>query len=119
MRSPRYTVLIANRNTGATRRFSFVRLPAVVAAVAILTVPTLVGLGAHWARKAEVEWLRVSNETLRVANQKYRGVTGELPTQVSSLQSAIDDLSKQAELDPATRQAMERLPASIRSRAMG
>jgi murein DD-endopeptidase MepM/ murein hydrolase activator NlpD len=119
MHSPRYTVLVANRNTGAVRRFSFVRLPAVVAAVVVLTVPSLVGLGAHWARKAEVESLRVSNETLRIENENYRGMTGDLAEQVSSLQGAIDDLSKQAELDPATRQAMERLPASIRSRAMG
>jgi murein DD-endopeptidase MepM/ murein hydrolase activator NlpD len=119
MRSPRYTVLIANRHSGSVRRFSFVRLPAVLAVVAVVTVPTLVGLGAHWARKAEVEWLRTSNETLRIENENYRGMTGELATQVSSLQSAIDDLSKQAELDPATRQAMDRLPASIRSRAMG
>jgi murein DD-endopeptidase MepM/ murein hydrolase activator NlpD len=119
MRSPRYTVLLANRNTGTVRRFSFVRLPAVVAVVLIVTVPTLVGLGAHWARKAEVESLRSANDTLRIENENYRGMTSELATQVASLQSAIDDLSKQAELDPATRQAMERLPASIRSRAMG
>ncbi len=119
MRSPRYSVLLANRHTGAVRRFSFVRLPAVVGAVIVLTVPTLVGLGAHWARKAEIEYLRSANETLRVENENYRGMTTELATQVSSLQSAIDDLSQQAELDPAARQAMARLPASIRSRAMG
>jgi murein DD-endopeptidase MepM/ murein hydrolase activator NlpD len=119
MRSPRYSVLLANRKTGAVRRFSFVRLPVVVTVVSLLTVPTLVGLGAHWARKAEVESLRAANETLRVENENYRGMTGELATQVSSLQGAIDDLSRQAELDPATRQAMNRLPASIRSRAMG
>jgi len=122
MRSPRYTVLVANRGTGAVRRFTFVRLPVVLSVLAllmVLTIPALVCLGAHWAGKGEVDTLRQTNESLRLENENFRAMTGELATQVSSLQSAIDDLSKQAELDPATRKAMERLPASIKSRAMG
>ena len=118
MRSPRYTVLIANRSTGAVRRFTFVRLPVVLSALAVLSVPTLVGMGARWAGKSEVDGLKLANASLRVENENFRAMTGELATQVSSLQSAIDDLSQQAELDPSTRRAMDQLSA-IRSRARG
>src|SRR4051812_22211998 len=109
MRSPRYTVLVANRSTGAVRRFSFVRLPVVLSVLvlfAVLSVPPLVGMGARWAGKGESASLRQANETLRLENENYRAMTGELATQVSSLQNAIDDLSKQAELDPATKKAL-------------
>jgi murein DD-endopeptidase MepM/ murein hydrolase activator NlpD len=101
------------------RRFTFVRRPVLLALIALVTVPTLIGVGGYWARKAELETLRSSNEGLRVENENYRAATGELASQISSLQEAIDNLSQQAELDPATRQAMERLPALIKSRAMG
>ena len=120
MRSPRYTVLIANRTTGRVRRLTFARLPVVMAAfVVALAIPTLMALGAQWASRAEVQALAKANEDLQFENENYRAMTGELATQVSSLQSAIDDLSRQADLDPAARKAIDRLPASIRSRAMG
>jgi murein DD-endopeptidase MepM/ murein hydrolase activator NlpD len=119
MNSPRYTILIANRNSGAVRRFTFVRRPILLAIIALVTVPTLVGAGSYWAHKAELDSLRTENDGLRVENDNYRATTGELATQISSLQEAIADLSQQAELDPATRRAMEQLPALIKSRAMG
>jgi len=119
MRSPRYTVLLANRKTGAVRRFTFVRLPAIASVLAVLALPTLIGLGARWAGKADLDNLREANDSLRLENENYRAMTGELATQVSSLQDAIDDLSRETALEPVTRQALDRLPASIRSRAMG
>ena len=119
MRSPRYTVLVANRSTGAVRRFTVVRLPAVLLGFLLLSILALMAMGARWAGRAELESLRQANEDLRLENENYRAMTAELSTQVSSLQGAIDDLGQQADLDPATRKAIERLPASIRSRAMG
>src|SRR4051794_31864498 len=122
MSSPRYTVLIANRATGATRRFSFVRRPIILLAllvVVLVAVPSLVAIGARNAGKAEVAALRAANDNLRVENENYRAVTGELATQVESLHSAIDDLSREAQLDPAAKRAMDRLPPSIRARAIG
>jgi len=119
MSSPRYTLLLANRNTGVVRRFTFVRRPLLLGAFALFAVPTLVGLGARWAGQAEIDSLKTANSTLRVENENYRAATGELSTQISSLQDAISDLSQQAELDPATRAAIERLPAIVKSRAMG
>ena len=122
MRSPRYTILIANRNSGAVRRLAVSRVPLVVGASLALVLPALfmlIGFGARQASRLELESLRSSNETLKVENDSYREATGELAVQISSLQAALAQLSDQAQLDPATREAIQKLPALIRSRAMG
>lgn len=122
MRSPRYTILIANRNSGAVRRLTVARLPMMAAGAAVLGVPLiimLIGFGARQASRLEVESLRSTNETLKVENDSYREATGELAVQISSLQAALAQLSDQAQLDPATKEAIQKLPAVIRSRAVG
>ena len=119
MKSPRYTVLIANGRTGALRRFTLSKRAAVTAMVGGVTLPLLVGLGASSVNPSETETLRQANETLRLENQSYRAATGELADQISSLQGALTQLGEQAQLDAAARQALSRLPAVIRSRAMG
>jgi hypothetical protein len=45
-----------------------------------------------------------------VENDSYRAATGELP-QISALQTALTQIGEQTTLDPATRQAMEKLKA--------
>jgi murein DD-endopeptidase MepM/ murein hydrolase activator NlpD len=119
MSSTRYTILIANRKTGAVRRLTLSRRLAVSVVLAVLVLPLLVGLGSGGASQAEVDILRVANETLRLENESYREATGELTEQISSLQTALSQLGEQTELDPATRQAMERLPTVTRSKAAG
>jgi hypothetical protein len=119
MRSPRYTILVANRDTGAVRRLTVVRRTGLLVAGTILFVPLLMGLGASGADPVELESLRLANESLRIENESYRAATGELAEQISSLQSALTQLGNQAGLDPAARQALEKLPAVIRSRAAG
>ncbi len=119
MRSPRYTILIANRQTGVVRRFTLARRPAILSVLGILAIPVLVGFGARWAGQAQISSLEASNTNLSVENDNYRTATDELATQISSLQSAIDDIGTQAQLDPTARAAVEKLPAVIRSRAMG
>ena len=66
MSSPRYTLLLANRNTGVVRRFTFVRRPLVLGAIAVFALPTLVGLGARWAGQAEINALKAANVGLRL-----------------------------------------------------
>ena len=88
-----------------------------MAGLAIL--PLLIGLGAGGADPGELAALRVSNDSLRVENESYRTATGELAEQISSLQTALTELGEQSELDPATRAALGRLPAVVRSRAVG
>lgn len=119
MRSPRYTILIANRNSGAVRRLTLTRRVATLLVSGLVAVPLLVGLGASGADPVEFESLRLANENLRLENESYRVATGELAEQISSLQSALTELGEQSELDPAARAALDRLPAMIRSRAAG
>lgn len=119
MRSPRYTILIANRNTGVIRRLTLARRTAVLVAAGLAIVPLLIGLGANNTDPVELNSLRLTNENLKIENESYRAATGELADQISSLQAALTQLGSQAELDPAARQALERLPAVIRSRAAG
>jgi murein DD-endopeptidase MepM/ murein hydrolase activator NlpD len=119
MRSPRYTILIANRRTGVIRRLTVSRRTIALTLTVLLGVPTLVALGSRGADVAELDALRAMNETLRLENDSYREATGELTAQIASLQTALGDLSDQTSLDPATRRAIEQLPAVVRSRAAG
>jgi murein DD-endopeptidase MepM/ murein hydrolase activator NlpD len=121
MRSPRYTILIANRNTGAVRRLAVRRRPLFLSAMAVLAVPVvlaLAGIGIGQASQAEYDALKLANENLRIENDSYREATGELAEQVATLQTALAQLGDSS-IDPATLAAIEKLPAVVRSRAMG
>jgi murein DD-endopeptidase MepM/ murein hydrolase activator NlpD len=119
MRSPRYTILIANRNTGVVRRLTLARRTAVMVLSTMAFVPLLIGLGASNADPVELESLRLANESLRIENDSYRAATGELAEQISSLQAALTQLGAEANLEPAARRALERLPDGIRAPAIG
>jgi murein DD-endopeptidase MepM/ murein hydrolase activator NlpD len=115
----RYTVVLADRTTGVVRRFTVARIPVLCTTLAVFALPVLIGLGARHAMKAEVGQLRASNNSLRLQNESYRAITGELTTQITSLRTAISELSDRASVDPATLHALERLPAVVKSRAAG
>ncbi len=119
MKSPRFTVLIANGRTGAMRRFTLSKRAGVAALIGVVSIPLFIGLGASSISPVEFETLRQSNESLRLENESYRAATGELADQIASLQGALTQLGDQAQLDPGAREALSRLPAVIRSRAMG
>ncbi len=115
----RYTVLIADRTSGVVRRLT-VSLRAVAAVVAaLLSVPILLGLGAQWRVWSELSALRSQNQTLRAENGNFRSTTGELTTQIQSLETVIEDLGTRSALDPAQARAIQKLPAVVKSRAMG
>jgi len=117
--SRRYTIVIADRHTGIYRRLTLNLKPIVVGALAVFAVPVLVGLGLRWSALAEISQLRTSAEVLEVENRSFRAATGELTTQIQSLQAAMAQLGEKAVLDPQVRKAMERLPAVVKSRAAG
>lgn len=119
MRSPRYTILIASRKSGAVRRLTVSRRVLVAVACGLLAMPIMLAFGSRGADVAQLEALRSANETLRAENESYREATGELTTQIASLQTALTQLGEQAQLDPATKRAIDRLPAVIKSRAVG
>jgi len=117
--SRRFTVVFVDRTSGVGRRAT-IHLGWTLATVAFLfTVPVLVGLGIRWATVAEIDSLRSAVTTLGAENANFKGATGELATQIVSLQGVIEDLAVRANLDPAAARAMQKLPAVIKDRAMG
>lgn len=119
MRSPKYTILVANRQNGVVRRITVARRPVIAMVLAIFSLPVVLGLGVRWAGEAERQQLAQQGQALRLENESYRQATGELASQISALQSAITELGEQATLDPAVKRAIDSLPALVRNRAMG
>jgi murein DD-endopeptidase MepM/ murein hydrolase activator NlpD len=119
MLSRRYTVVIADRSTGVVRRLTIGLRATILSVAGVLALPVLIGLGAKWSAETEISQLRATSSALRVENGNYRETTGELTTQIQSLESVIDDLGARARLDPAQARAMQRLPAIVKARAAG
>jgi murein DD-endopeptidase MepM/ murein hydrolase activator NlpD len=119
MLARRYTVLIADRSTGLMRRVTISLRSATFAVVGVLMLPVLIGLGAKWSALAEIRQLRTAKSALEIETSNYRVVTGELASQIQSLETVIDDLGARASLDPEQARAMQRLPAVVKARATG
>jgi murein DD-endopeptidase MepM/ murein hydrolase activator NlpD len=119
MLSNRYTVVIADRASGVVRRFTVSLRPTLAIALGLFTLPVLVGLGARWSATAELDHLRQANAALRQENASFRDATGALTGQIAALQSTVTELGSHHDLDPATRRAMSKLPAIVRSQARG
>src|SRR5207249_2388374 len=81
--------------------------------------PVLMGLGAKWSALTEIAQLRSANSLLQVENGNYRQATGELTTQIQSLEGVIDDLGQRATLAPEQARAIQKLPAVVKSHAVG
>src|SRR3989449_433373 len=119
MHARRYTVVIADRSTGVVRRLTVRLGPAVMAVLAVMALPVLMGLGAKWSARVELDHMRAANASLDVENGSYRAATGELTAQIQSLETVINDLGARASLDPAQARAMQKLPAVVKTRAAG
>ena len=119
MTSRRHTVLIADRTTGAVRRLTINLRPTLLAAAAVYMLPVVVGVATGWSALSDARDLRSANAALLVENSSYRAATGELTTQIQSLEGIINDIGQRASIDPTEARAMAKLPDVIRSRAMG
>jgi murein DD-endopeptidase MepM/ murein hydrolase activator NlpD len=115
----KYTVVVANRHTGLVRRFTLSLRPTLVTLTVLASLPILMGLGARWSAQIDIQQLRAANAALQIENSSYRGATGELTSQIQSLEGVVDELGERAKLDPAAARAMQKLPAAVRSRATG
>ena len=94
MSSRRYTVLIANRSSGVMRQVTVSLLAVVAAIITVMALPVLMGLGAKWSSRSEIDQLRSANSSLTIENGSYRAATGELTAQIQSLESAHGHLSR-------------------------
>ncbi|PYR55944.1 MAG: peptidase M23, partial [Acidobacteria bacterium] len=119
MAARRYSIVVADRRTGVVRRVTLSLRPTLAVVTTILALPILIGLGARWSAKAAIADLQTTNAALRVENANYRQATGQLSDQIAALQTAVDDIGQRAVVDPDAGRAMEKLPAVVKSRAMG
>lgn len=119
MHQRRYTILIADRSSGHVRRVTVSLRPILATVATAVALPVLVGLGLKWSAQDSIVQLRATQDMLEVENGSYRAATGELTTQIQSLESVIVDLGERATLDPAQARAMQKLPAVVKARAMG
>ena len=113
------SVVIADRSTGVVRRLTIRLRPTLFVGVFLTSLPILMGLGARWSAQVELDHVQAANAALEVENGSYRAATGELTTQIQSLETVINDLGARAELDPAQARAMQKLPAVVKTRAAG
>lgn len=111
--------MLADRSTGVVRRFTIPVRPAIAVVACLLSLPVLMGLGAHWSARSAMHDLELSNALLEMENASYREATEQLATQISTLQEAVDDIGVRSEVDPEATRAMNKLPAAVKSRAMG
>ena len=115
----RYSILLADRTSGAVRRFTVAVRPALAVAITLFACVTALGLHARWTTIAEIEGLRIRNATLGVENTSYRKAADKLADQMVLLEAAMTDLGTRSELDPASQEAIDRLPSRVRVRVIG
>ncbi len=118
-RSRRYTFLVADPTSGVVRRVTVSLRTALLVAGAALVTPILIGLGAKWSAQAQIDQLRNQNATLEVENGNFRTATGELTTQIQSLETVIEDLGARSVVDPEQARVMQKLPAVVKAKAAG
>jgi murein DD-endopeptidase MepM/ murein hydrolase activator NlpD len=119
MLSRRYTIVLADRTTGVVRRFTISLRPALIAVLSVVTLPILIGTGAALKAKHDVAGMFATKVTLEFENANYRAATEQLAGQIMALQTAMSDLGAKAALDPSLQHSMDKLPAVVKSRAMG
>ena len=117
--SRRFTIVVADRRTGVYRRFGLKPWPALAAVALLFLLPVLVGMGLRWSAVSEIDALRATTERLDLENRNFRAATGELTSQLKSLQAVVGELGAKAAVDSHTARAMERLPAIVKSQAAG
>lgn len=115
----RFSLALTDRSSGVTRQVTFSARPALAVLASLVALPVLFAAGAVWGAQSRIAELEAANAVLRVENESYLEATGELVSQVASLQSAVDEIGAQASVDPDADRAMRQLPARVRERAMG
>jgi murein DD-endopeptidase MepM/ murein hydrolase activator NlpD len=115
----RFTVTVADRSTGTVRHATLRVRTALGVVVGVMALPVLIGLGAAWSARVEIEQLRAIGTALSIENGNYRASTGELTSQIQALGTVIDDLGTRSALDPEQARAIQKLPAVVRARAAG
>jgi murein DD-endopeptidase MepM/ murein hydrolase activator NlpD len=119
MPSRRYTIFVADRTSGVVRRFTVSARPVLAVACVMVSLPVLIGAGTAWKSYSDSAALYASDQALQAENANYRAATQQLAGQIETLQGVLTDLRASSALDPNLAHAMDKLPAVVKSRAMG
>lgn len=119
MLQKRYTILVADRTSGAVRRLTVSVRTALAFFLALVAGSAVLLVGARNGAAIESARLRAENVALRQENDSFRAATGELTAQITSLQGVMADIGDRSALDEETLAAINRLPAMVKNRAMG
>ena len=107
----RYAFIVADRATGAVRRFSVSAGLVAIVATAATGLPLGWLLHAGWDAHAEILRLRLKNARLEIENSDYRATAAEVVGDIASLQAVIENLAARTPLDALrVRATTERLP---------
>jgi murein DD-endopeptidase MepM/ murein hydrolase activator NlpD len=117
MQKSRYTIVLSDGR--GNRPLNISLRGTLVVGFFVTVVPLLIGLGAKWSARVEIERLHIANLELDVENGSYRAATGELTTQIQSLEGVINDLGVRAAVGPDQVRAMRKLPAVVKAQAAG
>ena len=118
MGSKRYAFVIADRATGAVRRFTLSVRSAPVLALLSCCPPAGWVLHGRWETRGQIDGLRLQNARLEVENSAYRAAGEQLSHNLVSLQTAIDDLASRTGLNDTLEGTLERLPTSVTAAAL-
>ena len=91
MPSTRYSIVIANRRTGVVRRFTLSLRPWLVVGLVLCAIPGLLMLGASRKAAWERASLEIELNSLRTQNETMLASTGALTSQISSLQTIVEN----------------------------
>ena len=108
----RYSLIIANRATGATHRFTLGVGPACVAFLALLVLPTALFVYAEWSTSLAVTRLQLQNARLELENSGYRSTASDLAGHLAGLDDTMAELTGRVDMDPSMLQSMTQLPDS-------
>ena len=109
----RYFLIIANRATGATHRFTLGVWPVCAAFLALLVLPAALLVYAEWSTSLAVTRLRLQNVRLELENSGYRATANDLAAHLSGLDDTMAELTGRLDMDPAMLQSMAQLPDSV------
>ena len=113
MLQKRYSLIIANRTTGATNRFTLGLGPLCVAFLALLALPAALLVYAEWSTSLAVTRLRLQNARLEFENSAYQATARDLASHLAGLDDAMVGLTGRVDIDPSMLQAMAQLPDSV------
>ena len=108
----RYSLVIANRTTGAMTRLTLAVGPACAAFLALLVLPAALVVFAEWSTSLGVTRLQLQNARLELENSAYRATANDLASHLTGLDDTMVELTERVDMDPSMLRSMAQLPDS-------